>query len=66
MVLDRKTVNTTRELISRLRNALKMELQTGRTEDKTVKSLIYVYIIHIRSITWLYLVMCVIMPSSQM
>lgn len=29
MVLDRKTVNTTRELISRLRNALKMELQAG-------------------------------------
>lgn len=28
MVLDRKTVNTTRELISRLRKALKMELQT--------------------------------------
>lgn len=32
MVLDRKTVNTTRELISRLRKALKMELQAGRTE----------------------------------
>lgn len=27
MVLDRKTVNTTRELISRLRKALKMELR---------------------------------------
>lgn len=32
MVLDRKTVNTTRELISRLRKALKMELQACRTE----------------------------------
>lgn len=32
MVLDRKTVNTTRELMSRLRKALKMELQADRTE----------------------------------
>ena len=37
MVLDRKTVNTTRELISRLRKALKMELRAkGKT---TVSSL---------------------------
>ncbi|TNN84152.1 hypothetical protein EYF80_005479 [Liparis tanakae] len=31
MVLDRKTVNTTTEEISRLRKALKRELQTGDT-----------------------------------
>lgn len=30
MVLDRKTVKTTRELISRLRKALKMELHGKR------------------------------------
>lgn len=43
MVLDRKTVNTTRELISRLRKALKRELQAGIDqtfkEGETVKSL---------------------------
>ena len=32
MVLDRKTVNTTKELISRLRKALKMELQVDGTK----------------------------------
>lgn len=41
MVLDRKTVNTTRELMSRLRKALKMELQAGRhmLRIKAVQSL---------------------------
>lgn len=34
MVLDRKTVNTTSELISRLRKALKMELKPGRAKVK--------------------------------
>lgn len=37
MVLDRKTVNTTRELMSRLRKALKMELQAGRAEIREDK-----------------------------
>lgn len=34
MVLDRKTVNTTSELISRLRKALKMELRSGGGHEK--------------------------------
>lgn len=38
MVLDRKIVNTTRELISRLRKALKTELQTGRADIEEDKS----------------------------
>lgn len=33
MVLDRKTVNTTSELISRLRKALKTELQVGENRN---------------------------------
>lgn len=36
MVLDRKTVNTTRELMSRLRKALKMELRAGGTGTEEV------------------------------
>lgn len=38
MVLDRKTVNTTRELIRRLRKALKMEL---RKNNKLYLSSLY-------------------------
>lgn len=34
MVLERNTVNTTSELISRLRKALKMELWPGRAKVK--------------------------------
>lgn len=33
IVLDRKTVNTTRELISRLRKELKMELQGNGSKN---------------------------------
>lgn len=41
IVLDRKTVNTTRELISRLRKELKMELQGNRQEQTCKKQCIF-------------------------